>query len=102
MNREQSHLKLKNFGDKFLIVGYKPDGFRGIPVKYEWVTESAYDENDVCQKTKGLIEFKVFLIKEGPFSFDQWRKLSLKKSQEQTEKEERELFEKLKSKFEKK
>jgi acyl-CoA-binding protein len=44
----------------------------------------------------------VFLIKEGPFSFDQWRKLSLKKSQEQTEKEERELFEKLKSKFEKK
>lgn len=100
MNREQSHFILKNFGDKFLIVGFKPDGFRGFPVKYEWVTECAINESDVLNKIKGLIEFKVFLIKEGSFSFDQWINLSISKSQEATEKEEKELLEQLKAKYE--
>lgn len=100
MNREQSRIKLKGFGDKFLIVGYKPDGKRGIPVKYELVAESAIDENDVCDKTQGLIELKVFVIEEGSLSFTQWINLRITKAQEATEKEEKELFEKLKSKYE--
>jgi hypothetical protein len=100
MNREESRNRAKNFSDKFLIVGYKPNGQRGIPVIHEWVTKTAIDENEVCEKTKGLIEFKVFLIEEGPFSFTQWINLRASKSQEAIEKEEKALYEQLKSKFE--
>ena len=100
MNREESRIKLKSFSDKFLIVGYKPNGQRGIPVIHKWVIEAASDENEVCEKTKGLIEFKVFLIEAGPLSFSEWINLRISKSQEQTEKDEKELLEQLKAKYE--
>lgn len=100
MNREESRIKLKSFGDKFLIVGYKPNGQRGIPVIHKWVIETATDEIDVCDKTKGLVEFKVFLIEDGPLSFTEWINLRISKSQAATEKDEKELLEKLKAKYE--
>lgn len=100
MNRELSDMKLERFSDKFLIVGYKPNGQRGLPVIYEWVTETAFDETAVCAKTRGLIKFNVFSITDGVLSFDQWTNLRITKEQEAKEKEERELLDTLKAKFE--
>lgn len=100
MNYQNAQESLSSFKDIFLIIGYKPDGVRGIPVSYKWVTETAIDENDVCEKTKGMTEFKVFLIGHEPLSFPEWINLRISKSQEATEKEEKALYEQLKSKFE--
>lgn len=100
MNYQKAQESLSQFEDIFLIIGYRPDGKKGIPVSYEWVVKTAINENDVCEKIKAFVEFKVFLIEEGPFSFDQWISLMISKSHEATEKEEKDLLQKLKAKYE--
>lgn len=100
MNLENANTALECFSDKFLIVGYKSNGRRGLPIVYDWVIHTAIDDDGVCNKTKSLTKFKVFRISEETSSFTEWINLRIKKSEEQTEKEEKELLEQLKAKYE--
>jgi hypothetical protein len=93
---------LKNINSKYLIIGYKPDGYRGIPATYELCHLFADNELGVCKQIKGLTAFRVFEIgKESGFE-SEWKLKADGFANKENEKAERAQLNYLKQKYENK
>lgn len=100
--REDIESIIKNTKPKYLIFGFKSDGIRSIPATYNLVIDIAVSEEAVYEKLEKVDPgFRIFTIGSEPMTPDDWMKAVAALRQTETEKEERELLQKLKDKYEK-
>lgn len=99
MNLEQAQEFLENQNFKYVIFGFMPDGSRGIPPKFQFGILGATDESlhtHILQFTQG----RVFLLEEVG-KWPEWKERAMKAKKENDDKQEREIYERLKAKYEK-
>jgi hypothetical protein len=100
--REEIERVINKVIPKYLIVGFKSDGLRGIPAKYNLVIDMASDGDEVYDKISRLeLNFKIFSVGAEPMTSQDWIKAVAALKETKSEREERELYEKLKKKYEK-
>lgn len=99
MRKEYAQQWLNGIDATLLIVGFKSDGYRGIPATFKEHIATAKNETELLQLIGGFENFRVFSIKEDEASSDWWKNRSENLKNQMTESEERELFEKLKEKY---
>jgi hypothetical protein len=101
--REEAEHIVYNANPKYLIVGFKSDGLRGLPATFNMVTLCAESEKELFQIIPDFIPpFRVFKISdEGCDSWQTWTERATAESTSKTEAEERALLQKLKDKYEK-
>ncbi len=100
MKKEESEQWLNDFNPNFLVVGFRPDGIRGIPATYKEFILPVEFPKDVYSIADTLTDFKVFDLQPNSIDKKKWLELKIQFESERTEKEERELLEKLKAKYE--
>lgn len=100
MNKQQAQKWLQEFHGQYLILGFKPDGYKGIPATFEISTITANGPEDVFNSIKEFTEFKVFDLIESEYKEDWWKARAADQVNTMTEMEERELLQKLKAKYE--
>lgn len=105
MNREtgiiesEARKELQSYSPEFIITGFMPDGYRGIPVKYNRAAMFLPSERDLIKAISDFSFFRVFAIGGEVESEAYWRDRAKAKSRDKTESEERALYEKLKAKY---
>lgn len=100
--REDIERVINKLIPKYLILGFKSDGIRGIPATYNLVIDIATDEDGVYDRIAGLeANFKVFSVGLQPLTSSDWLKAIAASGQSKKEREERALLQKLKDKYEK-
>lgn len=77
INKQQANKWLQEFNCQYLLVGYKPDGYRGIPPTFETVTIPANSPDDVFNYMKGLSEVRVFEIMQSQYDDSWWRGMAI-------------------------
>lgn len=100
MKKEEAKDWLHRFIDTYLIVGYAPDGIRGIPATYKQVIATCWP-TDVIKKIEGLTDFKVFKIGPSQMTTQQWIEFKNNSNDAETREREIELLNQLKAKYEK-
>lgn len=94
---EEAKEKLSKAPVKYMVIGYKSDGIRGIPRTFEMVVSAASEEN-IFDVIDALEECRVFNLSEVGTS-EQWKGKAKLHSDKKTEDKERELLQKLKQKY---
>lgn len=98
MTKVIAETALQKASPKYLIIGMKPDGSRGLPVTY--VNQIAVsDEASILDNLQGFEQVRVFELTEVGDS-DDWLKRRNEAVAAKTVKEEKELLQKLKDKYE--
>jgi hypothetical protein len=97
MTYDEAKEKLSTFPLKYVIIGFKSDGRRGIPPTYEMGIEAS-SEQTVFDDLKKFQEARVFSIAEIGTP-DHWKQKMKNYFDKKAEQEEKELLNKLKKKY---
>src|SRR5687768_12725460 len=69
---ENIHKWLEEQRPMYLIIGFKPDGYKGIPRKFVEASDFASSVDEVYEKTKDWSRFRVFFVPKESDSSDYW------------------------------
>jgi hypothetical protein len=97
MNYDEAKEELSTFPLKYVIIGFKSDGLRGIPATYE-TDVVASSEQSIFDDLKKFKEARVFSISEIGTP-DHWQQKMKNYFDKKAEQEEKELLNKLKKKY---
>lgn len=97
LHYDEAKEKLFSFPLKYVVVGFRSDGLRGIPATYVMDVVAASDET-LFSELKKFQEAKVFSISEIGTA-DHWKEKTKKHFEQEKEREEKELLSKLKQKY---
>lgn len=96
MKKADAEKALQNVVPKYVLIGFAPDGFKGIPATYQMKYAVVNDVN-LFDSMIGMDGVRVFELTEMPQ--DDWLKQRNEYFAKKTLEQEKEQFEKLKAKF---
>jgi hypothetical protein len=99
MNEAQAKNAIDTLNIDYVIIGYKYNGVKCIPVQYEMHTVYA-NKGNVYEKLVGFIYYRIFDVSESKHSKETWDDHYNEYIKTTKDNEERELYQQLKKKFE--